>query len=250
MSDFDQIFEVAALSSFEDYQSAANLPQFLQQNLPLQYGITEGILVNRKKEFSNPQFLFYSTLNCPVLRLSKKSSAKVIPVNYAYGNLSFFKELNQETLNQALAKKEEAITVFNGQCADKQETIKPLNIWIADNLASFLSINDLEDRLLAETHPPDLVAIINKGLLVTLNDHTIQQIFALSEKENSQSFDKKIAQDLIGIAQKTMQRKYFKMAASAPYKNFFYTYILLLELLKTQPLLSDDLSAEMVSIWS
>lgn len=250
MSDFDQLFEVAALSLFEDYQSATNMPQFLQQNLPLNYGVTEGVLVNRKKDISSPQYLFYNAQNCPVLPLSKKSTTKIIPVNYAYGNLSFFKELNQETLNQALVKKEEVITVFNKQKTDNQDIVKPLNVWIADDLTSFLSINDLEDRLLAETHPPDLVAIINKGLLVTLNDHTIQQIFALSEKENSQSFDKKIAQDLIGIAQKTMQRKYFKMAATAPYKNLFYTYILLLELLKTQPLLTDDLSAEMVSIWS
>jgi len=250
MPDFDQLFEVTALSLFEDYQSAGNLHQFLKQNLPLQYGIAEGVLVNRKKEISSTQYLFYNPLDCPNLPLSKSSNIKIIPVNYAYGNLSFFKELNQETLNRALIEKEEVATVFDSQNADSQENVKPLNIWIADDLSNFLSLNDLEDRLLAETHPPDLVAIINKGLLVTLNNHTIQQIFALSEKQNSQSFDKKIAEDLMGIAQKTMQRKYFKMAASAPYKNFFYTYILLLELLKAQLLPNDDLSTEMVAIWS
>lgn len=250
MPEFNQLFEVAALSLFEDYQCADNLPLFLKQNLPLQYGVSEGFLVNKKKEISSQQYLLYNSLNCPNLPLSKSSNAKIIPVNYAYGSLSFFKELNQETLNQALIEKEVIATVFNGQDVDNQKNIKPLNIWIADDLSNFLSLNDLEDRLLAETHPPDLVAIINKGLLVTLNDHTIQQIFALSEKENSQSFDKKIAEDLIGIAQKTMQRKYFKMAASAPYKNCFYMYILLLELLKNHPLPKDDLSAEMVAIWS
>jgi len=250
MSNFNQLFEVAALSLFEDYQSAGHIVQFLEQNLPLQYGITKGVLVNRKKEVSSLQHLFYSPLNCPNLPLSKTSESKIIPVNYAFGSLSFFKELNQETLNQALTKKIEMTTVFDGQSIDNPENRALLNIWVADDLSNFLSLNDLEDRLLAETYPPDLVAIINKGLLVTLNDHTIQQIFALSEKENRQSFDKKITEDLIGIAQKTMQRKYFKMGASAPYKNCFYTYLLLLELLKAQPLPFSDLSAEMVAIWS
>lgn len=250
MSDFDKLFEATALTLFEQYQSASNLTYFLQQNLPLQFGLSAGILVNRKKEISNPQYLFYNSLFCPKLPLSNTASGKIVPVNYVYGSLSYFNELNQETLNQALVRKQEVLTIFDNQIADNQNDVRPLNIWVANNLATFLSINDLEDRLLAEAQPPDLVAIVNKGLLVTLNDHTIQQIFALSEKENSQSFDKQLAEDLIGITQKTMQRKYFKMAASAPYKNFFYTYILLLELLKVQPLISDDLSAEMISIWS
>ena len=250
MPNFNQLFEVAALSLFEDYQGAENLHEFIQQKLPLQFGITEGVLVNKKKEISSKQYLFYNRLNCPNLPLSKSPISQIIPINYALGSLSFFRELNQKTLNKALIEKEEIATVFDCQNIDSQENIKPLNIWVADNLSNFLSLNDLEDRLLAETYPPDLVAIINKGILVNLNDHTIQQIFALSEKENSQSFDKKIAEDLIGIAQKTMQRKYFKMAATAPYKNCFYTYILLLELLKVQPLPNSDLSAEMVAIWS
>lgn len=250
MSDFNQLFEATALNLFEQYQSAKDVSEFLQQNLPLKFAISKGVLVNRKKAVSSPQYLFYNPLDCPNLSISPPSNAKIIPANYAYGSLSFFKELNQASLHQALEKKEEIATIFDDQVADNQVDFNLLNIWIADDLANFLSINDLEDRLLAETHPPDLVAIINKGLLITLNDHTIQKIFALSEKENSQSFDKKIAEDLIDIAQKTMQRKYFKMAASAPYKNFFYTYILLLELLKAQPLPNDDLSAEMVAIWS
>lgn len=250
MTDFDKLFEASALTLYEQYQNASNLVRFFQQNLPFQFGLSAGVLVNRKKEISNPQHLLYNSLLCPSLPLSNTASGKIIPVNYVYGSLSYFKEINQETLNIALSRKEEVLTIFDGQVADNQEGVRPLNIWVADNLATFLSINDLEDRLLAEAQPPDLVAIINNGLLVTLNDHTIQQIFALSEKENSQSFDKQIAQDLIGITQKTMQRKYFKMAASAPFKNLFYTYILLLELLKAQPLLDDDLSAEMTAIWA
>jgi len=250
MSDFDKLFEASALTLFEQYKNAANKIIFWQEKLPLQYGFSIGVLANRKKEISNPQYLFFNALNCPVFPIANGGSAKIIPVNYAYGSVSFMDEINQETLNEALVNKEEVGTIFAGQNTDNEQDIKSLNIWIANDLAAFLSINDLEDRLLAETNPPDLVAIINTGVLVTLNDHTIQQIFALSEKEGSQSFDKDIAQNLIGITQKTMQRKYFKMGATAPYKNFFYTYIFLLELLKAQPLLNDDLSAEIVAIWA
>ncbi len=250
MSDFDKLFEASALTLFEQYKNATNKVSFLQKKLPLQYGFTIGVLANRKKEVSNPQHLFFNKLISPIFLLANDDSAKIIPVNYTYGSLSFMDEINQKTLNEALVNKEDVRTVFAGQNTDNEQDVKPLNIWIANDLATFLSINDLEDRLLAETNPPDLVAIINKGVLVTLNDHTIQQIFALAEKEGSQSFDKDIAQNLIGITQKTMQRKYFKMGATAPHKNFFYTYIFLLELLKVQPLLDDDLSAEMVAIWA
>ena len=248
-SNFDQLFEEVALKIFQDYQNSIDLSSFLQEKLPLRFGLDKGVLVNRKKEITPEHFIFYDKLNCPKLTIQQPKSTNIIPANYAYGVLSFLPEINQESLENALQRNTVFDKVYEGQKATPTSDERPLKIWIATDLAPFLSLNDLEDRLLAETNPPDLVAVLNSGLLVTLNDQTIQNIFALSEKENAQSFDKAIADDLINIAQKTMQKKYFKIGASASYKNFFYSYVLLLDLLKNQSLLEEGLSAEMVAIW-
>lgn len=248
-SNFDQLFEEVALKLFQDYQNSVDLPSFLQEKLPIRYGLDKGLLVNRKKEIAPAHFIFYDKLNCPKLAIQQPKPTTIIPANYAYGALCFLPEINQESLEDALQRNAVFDKVYEGQKGTPTSEERPLKIWIATDLAPFLSLNDLEDRLLAETYPPDLVAVLNSGLLVTLNDQTIENIFALSEKENAQSFDKAIAEDLINIAQKTMQKKYFKIGASSAYKNCFYCYVLLLDLLKSQSLLSDGLSAEMVAIW-
>jgi len=249
LSNFDQLFEEVALTLFEAYQNSVDILAFLQNKLPVKFGFEKGVLVNRKKEFTGANFIFYDPLNCPKLVAKSPKEPQLIPANYVYGSLSFFQEINQSSLENALQQNLLFHEVFEGQSTPSQLAIKPLNIWFAKDLAPFLSLNDLEDRLLAETNPPDLVAVLNSGLLVTLNEQTIQNIFALSQKENAQSFDKAIAADLIDITQKTMQHKYFKIGATAAYKNCFYYYVLLLDLLKHQPLNDNGLSAEMVAIW-
>ncbi|MFK7978840.1 MAG: hypothetical protein AB8G86_02560 [Saprospiraceae bacterium] len=248
-SNFDQLFEEVALSLFQDFQNSVDILTFLQKKLPSKFGIEAGVLVNRKKEITTNNYIFFDALSCPKLSIESPKARRLIPANYAYGSLSYFQEINQASLENALQENLSFDRVFEGQSPQNKEVIKPLNIWFAENLAPFLSLNDLEDRLLAEPNPPDLIAVLNSGLLVTLNEQTIQNIFALSQKENAQSFDKAITADLIDIAQKTMQRKYFKIGATAAYKNCFYYYVFLLDLLKHQPLLTDGLSAEMVAIW-
>jgi len=246
---FDQLFEKVALKLYKDYQSSVDVLAFLQKKLPSQYGFEKGILVNRRKEVASANLIFYDLLNCPKLRFGLPTEKTLIPANYAYGSLSFFSEINQLSLENTLKRNAIFGEVYKKQSVDKQLDKKPLNIWLATSLASFLSLGDLEDRLLAESNPPDLVAVLNSGLLVTLNDQTIENIFALSQKEKAQSFDKALAADLINIAQKTVKQKYFKIGASAAYKNYFYYYVLLLDLLKNQPLIEEGLSAEMVAIW-
>lgn len=246
---FDQLFEQVAMNLFADYQKSIGILPFLEHKLPAQFEVVEGILANRKKELSQENLILFDGLNCPKLWIDESKEKMIIPANYAYGSLSVFSEINQESLEQTLQKNSSFAKVYENQSTGNQLDKKPLNIWLGENLAPFLSLNDLEDRLLAETNPPDLVAVLNSGLLVTLNDKTIQNIFALSQKENAQSFDKQITADLLDIAQKTMQQKYFKIGASATYKNCFFCYVFLLDLLKNQPLLTDGLSAEMVAIW-
>lgn len=248
-SNFDQLFEEVALSLFQDFQNSVDILTFLQNKLPAKFGLETGILVNRKKELLADTLIFFDALNCPKLTTKSPKETTLFPANYTYGSLSSFPEINQASLENALQQNLLFNSVFEGQSTQNQAAIKPLNIWLANDLAPFLSLNDLEDRLLAEPNPPDLVAVLNSGLLVTLNEQTIQNIFALSQKEDAQSFDKAITADLIGIAQKTMQQKYFKIGATAAYKNCFYYYVFLLDLLKHQPLLNGDLSAEMVAIW-
>ena len=249
LSNFDQLFEEVALALFQDFQNSVDILSFLQRKLPTRFGIETGVLVNRKKEILANNLIFFDALNCPKLTAKSPRETTLFPANYTYGSLSYFQEINQASLENALQQNLLFSKIFEGQKSHNEEAIKPLNIWFAKDLAPFLSLNDLEDRLLAESNPPDLVAVLNSGLLVTLNEQTIQNIFALSQKENAQSFDKAITADLIDITQKTMQQKYFKIGATAAYKNCFYYYVFLLDLLKYQPLLADDLSAEMVAIW-
>jgi len=246
---FDQLFEQVALNLFATYQKSEGIGPFLNDKLPSQFGITKGILTNRKKAISPEYMIFFDASNCPKLTMDAVLEKRVIPANYAYGSLSFFSEINQLSLEKTIEKNTIFAKIYAEQSVDNQEGNTPLNIWVADTLAPFLSLNDLEDRLLAEANPPDLVAVLNSGLLVTLNEQTIENIFALTQKENTQSFDREITANLIEITQKTMQQKYFKIGASALYKNYFYFYVLLLDLLKNQPLLRGGLSAEMVAIW-
>lgn len=248
-SNFDQLFEEVALALFHDFQNSVDILTFLQKKLPAKFGIGAGFLVNRKKETLADNLIFFDAFNCPKLTTRLPKEPSLFPANYAYGSLSYFQEINQDSLETALQQNLSFNKIFEAQSAKNQEDIRPLNIWFAKDLAPFLSLNDLEDRLLAETNPPDLVAVLNSGLLVTLNEQTIQNIFALSQKENAQSFDKAITADLIDITQKTMQQKYFKIGATAAYKNCFYYYVFLLDLLKHQPLLDNGLSAEMIAIW-
>lgn len=246
---FNQLFEETALKLFRDYQSSCNMISFFQSKLPQKYSIQNGILVNRQKEITTSNYIFFDRLNCPCLEIASPEKLSLYPVNYTYGSLSILSEINQSSLEQTLQQNRLFKEVYKNQNVGNLSDVRPLNIWFATDLASFLSLNDLEDRLLAEMTPPDLVAVQNKGVLVTLNKQTIQNIFALNQREGIQSFDKTITADLINITQKRQENKYFKMGATAAYKNFFYYYVLLVDLLKNQPLIDDELSAELVAIW-
>ena len=155
ISNFDQLFEEVALKLFQDYQNSVDFLDFLQKKLPLKYGFEQGVLVNRKKEIAVDNFIFYDSLNCPQLITDLPSAKKIIPANYAYGSLSFFPIINQESLENGLQQNELLNKVYEGQNTHHQLDRKPLNIWLATDLAPFLSLNDLEDRLLAELHPPE-----------------------------------------------------------------------------------------------
>jgi len=246
---FHQLIENAALTLYNAYQKSANIIDFLVEKLPAKYGVGKGFLMNKNKEISAGNIFIYNQLICPKLLLGELDDFSIFPANTVYGNISFFPELNQTTLGNILQKDKQLNTVFNNQLSEDQENTQLLNIWITTDLAPFLTINDLEDRLLAEESTPDLVIVMNRGVLAILNDSTIQNIFDLSAKKDAQSFDKVIAQDLANIAQKTMQGKYMKIGADATYKNCFYGYILLLELLKNQNLPKEGLAPELAAIW-
>lgn len=246
---FQQLIENAALTLYDTYLQSTNIRTFLKEKLPLKYDVTQGYLFNKHKEISAENIFIYNPLIDPKLLLSGTNTSTLLPANVTYGNISFFSELNQKTLESALQKDLALNTIYKNQLADNQQDNKLLNVWIATDLAAFLSINDLEDRLLAEETSPDLVIVINRGVLAILNDHTIQNVFDLAAKKEAQSFEKAIVADLVSIAQKTMNQKYMKLGADAAYKNCFYGYILLLELLKNQALPNDGLSAEIAAIW-
>ena len=246
---FEQIIEKTALTFYQEYQHAKDVFQFLNAKLPTKYGLKKGFLFNNKKELSAENNILYQRLSCPILPTNETKTSFLIPANFAYGNLSFLPEINQSSLAKQIAQNEEFYHIYQNQTREAGNEIKPLTIWLATDLAPFISLNDLEDRLLAEQYPPDIVAILNQGLLVTLNEQTIQTIFAFHQKVNPQSFDKQITTDLLDITQKTLPHTYFKMAASASYKNCFSFYILLLELLKNQSLPNGDNTAELAAIW-
>lgn len=248
-SDFNQIFDSTALELFASFEQEKSIFSFLSRRLPLKFGITKGVLVNTKKEATSESLLLYDSLNCPKLYLDDSSKTQLIPANYLYGTVSFINQLNQETLGIVLNQNSCFLDVYDNQLIDNQLAVKPLNVWFVTDLETFISLDDLEDRLLAEENQPDLVAILNRGLLITLTKHTISQIFSLEQKGETQSFDKAITTNLIDITEKTLSTKYFKMGASASYKNLFYFYVLLLNLLQNQPLIKTELSAEMVAIW-
>lgn len=249
MSKFDELFEETSVTLYTDFQAREGLLDFLQNKLPIQYGIKEGVMVNNKKELSNISHFFYNALTCPNYSYPQKESARIFPANFIYGTLSYISELNQVALTTMLAQKESYTKVYQNQLADQNSDLAPLHIWIANDLSKFISLNDLEDRLLAEENPPDLVAILNRGILVRLNESTITQVFELSQKEKGQAFDRAIRENLIDITNKTMGRQFFKLGATAAYKNFYYFYVILLNLLNKQTLPEGGLSADLVSIW-
>ncbi len=246
---FNQLLENAALTLYAAYLQSANISAFLKEKLPLKYGVGKGYLINKKKEISKENIFIYDQLIAPKLLLGGTNNATILPANTVYSNVSFFSELNQSNLDLTLQSDRQLSILYNNQLVDSQQDIRLLNIWIATDLAPFITLNDLEDRLLAEETTPDLIVIMNRGVLAILNEHTIQNIFDLSAKKSAQSYDRAIAANLVNIAHKTMQGKYMKLGADAAYKNCFYGYILLLELLKNQDLPADGLAPEMASIW-
>ncbi|MEM6317591.1 MAG: hypothetical protein AAF960_07960 [Bacteroidota bacterium] len=248
MTNFDHLFNQSGLYLYDRYQAAdEQLFSFLTHYLPTQYAIKRGFLANRRKEISEIATFLVDSTTCPDLPLDEEKA--ILPANYAYGICQEVDEVNQTTLAQMLEKSQALRQVYNHQKRETDNELTLLDVWFARDLAAFISLNDLEDRLLAEAQAPELVVILNRGVLVALTPHTIRKIFALSQKNRAQSFDKKILEDLQRITEVTTQKQYFKIVASAPFKNFFNFYILLLELLKNQPLLDDDPSAELMAIW-
>lgn len=246
---FDKLFDEAALDLFESLKQSKGVLPFLSKRLPLKYELTNGVLVNPQKDFSSPQLLLFDALSCPKLYLDSQKQTALIPRQYIYGTITYIPQINQESLATTIDKTNAFIEKTKTLITKSSEEPTPLNIWFAEDLAPFISLDDLEDRLLAEENPPDLVLVLNRGLLVTLNKHTISQIFSLEQKPDSQSFDKAITANLVDITQKTLTTKYFKMGATLEYQNLFYFYIFLLNLLQNQSLPTEEISAEMVAIW-
>ncbi|MEM1122758.1 MAG: hypothetical protein AAGJ18_20100 [Bacteroidota bacterium] len=246
---FSQLLEQAALIFYDTYLKADSPVVFFQEKLPKKYGIGAGYLVNAQKEVSELNTFIFDQNNAINLPLGENTKTALFPCNQTYATVSFLQELNQQTLQSVLQKDAAIAAIYDQQFNQNAEKNTLLSVWIANTLAPFLALNDLEDRLLAEEKMPDLVIIMDRGVLAILNEHTIKNVFDLATPNLAQSFERTVIENLVGIAQKTVRQQYLKLAATAAYKNAFYGYILLLELLKNQQLLKGGISPELAAIW-
>jgi hypothetical protein len=250
MPDFNQLFDQAALDLYQSFEKSGHIIELLKERLPLIYGISPAHLVNSKKESLFCNGLIFNQLQTSKLFVNHPSTVPIIEVNKSYGNLFYEKKLDSRTLEVLLEKQEEFITTFSTSSSELEMEVAPLNIWFVEELEPFISLEDVEDRLLAEPFAPDLVLILSQGLLVRLNQTVIENLFALEQQANTQSFDKEIMANLVEITGKTRAKQYFKIGSNANYKNLFYFYIFLLDFLEQQNLPQTDLSANLVALWN
>lgn len=246
--DFKHVFAAAIAELYQAYQTVEGIIDFLSQRLPAQYAINPSILVNTQKEVSFQFGLIYDKATTPIIFATDK--LPIVAASNIYGGLFYTESLDQYHLASMLEGHQKMLDMYWHQQEGNEVITSPLSIFFIEELADYLTLNDLEDRLLAEEYPPDIVLVLNAGLLITLNKQTIEWIVLLEKGISTHSFDKTIRDNLIDITTHTLQSKYFKLASIAKEINLFYFYLILIELLKMQPLMETKLPPELVAIWS
>jgi len=245
-SDFFQIYESSALELFEKFQQSDHLFSFLSDYLPPFVQLSRACLVNTQKEVFRHDGLLYREYTRTPLFLDADRNWPIVPVDHAFGACFFTDLLDHSALQELQNQQQRLITLFGG----KQDQPGPLCLWFANELAPFIDLGDLEDRILAEEDRPDMIFVLNRGLLVSLSRETISRIFSLEQLDASHLVDQQLLENWLDITEKTQGRKYFKLGANAPYKNFFYFYVFLLDMIRNYPKNDAGLPPEMVAIWS
>jgi hypothetical protein len=81
------------------------LRQFLRDWLPQQYDVTNGYVINRRREISRQcDVIFYNPLVCPKFILDKAADRRLVPLADTYGTIEVKSTLDEKELDDALEK--------------------------------------------------------------------------------------------------------------------------------------------------
>jgi hypothetical protein len=114
-----------------------------------------------------------------------------------------------------------------------------------------LTLDSLREKLIALDNSPDIVVILNKGLLIKVDDFTIKRLRSITEKKAQYHFANDLdifwqKFQLVGFGDRT---EYLVLKNEDTKINLMYFYIFLIDFLNEFKKCPDSYAADIISVW-
>jgi hypothetical protein len=113
-----------------------------------------------------------------------------------------------------------------------------------------ITLESLKERLNHTKNPPEIVVILDKGLLIKVDDFTIKRANSLNENKPQYHFsDMDVLWQKIQMVGFENRMEYFVVENSSPMANLMYFYVFLIDFLNEFKKCPMSYAADIVSVW-
>ena len=221
--------------------------EWLSQRLPAGCTIRRSGVWTEGQQLLTPNFFIAQTADAMSYWLDEAQNVPLVGLERVYGGVVVNQTITSETLTKAI----DVFTTWDEQLTFQDAApVYPLKIWLAEQLAPFLTLEDLVERLAAEARLPDLVVVLEQGLLLRAAPWAVELVYHLQQQgKTAQQFDRQLVADWQTISSKTASNTYLKWITNVPALHLFYFTILLRESVRHQPLNEGRWPVDLEVLW-
>jgi len=263
--------------------------KFLKEWLPAKYGISKGYLLNSQKQVSKEcDIVIYDNETCPKFIFDEALDVRFFPKNDIFGTLEIKSTLNNVELKDALEKIKSANevsikTIHDISFSDEWEDV---DIKLAENLPRYIeeddyvnykakikkkkiyhsnafsaifayqighnfTLQELKAKLILDKNAPDFLLILDKGLLIKVDELTLKRYNSLKNNKISDDFkdDYDITIKLLDAYLSDAGQDYILLENTEQYINLMNFYMFIIDYLNNFRKISKAVTADIISVF-
>ncbi len=263
---------------------------FLENWLPNEYGIGKGYLANQNRDISKEcDIILFDKLRTPRFMINGVNNLRIVPISYVYAVMEVKSSVTNREMENVIEKAQSIINNFIGYVKDKPQggswTDYHLKLSESDpeNLTkkipdsqyelyrakigqiteahsqpliivfayqSELSLKSIYDRFKQQYITPDIVCILDKGLLIKSRKISLVRNYAQTLRSTSENVNQSLGMALHRLNFEAISEDCFIIESDKSESNLMNFYVQTLELLRKQTLQEYFQPSDLISIWN
>lgn len=263
---------------------------FLENWLPGEYGIGKGYIANQNRDISKEcDIILFDNLRTPRFVINRTNNLRIIPISYVYATMEVKSSITNREMENIIEKARSIIDNFIGYVKDKPQGNSWTDYYLKlsasdpDNLTkkipdnqydlyrakigqtieahsqpliivfayqSDLSLKSIYDRFKEQYITPDIVCVLDKGLLIKSRKISLVRNYAQNLRSTSENINQSLRMALHGLNFETISEDCFIIQSDKSETNLMNFYVQTFELLRQQTIQEYFQPSDLISIWN